>query len=151
MAESPKVHIRAGDFSDIYANWIPLDCILDRKHYRSIHYIVNYKGVYIEIQVRTLFEEGWGEIDHNILYPRKKDDPMLTEFSELLNRLSGMGDEMGSFFHRLQKVPDESFEAKQKVVTQPAAVRLPHVQRKRDEVLDAGASFRTAIDKIVNE
>lgn len=51
--------------------------------------------MYLEVQVRTLFEEGWGEIDHHILYPYKKQNPMLTEFSELLNRLTGMGDEMG--------------------------------------------------------
>lgn len=116
MVEPPKVHTRLGDFTDIYLNWIPEDNILDRKHYRAVHYIVVYQGVYIEIQVRTLFEEGWGEIDHHILYPRKKDNPMLKEFSELLNRLAGMGDEMGSFYRRLQDVPDEKFRAKETVV-----------------------------------
>ena len=71
MAEAPKVHIRAGDFYEIYADWIPLEHILDRKHYRSVHYIVNYRGTYIEIQIRTLFEEGWGDdflvSDNNIM------------------------------------------------------------------------------------
>ena len=62
------------------------------------NYIVVYRGVYIEIQIKTLFEEGWGEIDHSILYPQRKGNAMLTEFSELLNRLAGMGDEMGSFY-----------------------------------------------------
>ena len=71
MAEPPKIHIRSGDFYDIYVDWVPLENILDHKHYRSAHYIVNYKGVYIEIQIRTLLEEGWGEIDHDILYPHK--------------------------------------------------------------------------------
>lgn len=151
MAEAPKVHIRSGDFSDIYVNWIPLDCILDRKHYRSIHYIVNYKGVYIEIQIRTLFEEGWGEIDHDILYPRKLDNPMLMEYSELLNRLSGMGDEMGSFFHRLQKVPDETFEGKQKVVTTPKSEHLRYIKGNSSDVLAEGVSFRNVIDMVVNE
>ncbi len=116
MAEPPKVHTRLGDFTDIYLNWIPEENILDMKHYRAVHYIVAYQGIYIEIQVRTLFEEGWGEIDHHILYPRKKDDPMLKEFSELLNRLAGMGDEMGSFYRRLQEVPGEAFPAKETVV-----------------------------------
>lgn len=116
MIEPPKVHTRLGDFADIYLNWIPEEHILDRKHYRAVHYIIVYKGVYIEIQIRTLFEEGWGEIDHHILYPRKKDNPMLKEFSELLNRLAGMGDEMGAFYRRLQVVPDEKFQAKETVV-----------------------------------
>lgn len=34
---------------------------------------------------------------------------MLTEFSELLNRLAGMGDEMASFYRRLQDVPGDAF------------------------------------------
>lgn len=80
MAEPPKVHTRLGDYADIYMNWIPEENILDRKHYRAVHYIVVYRGVYIEIQIKTLFEEGWGEIDHSILYPRRKGNAMLTEF-----------------------------------------------------------------------
>ena len=39
---------------------------------QGIVYIVKYQGVYMEIQIRTLFEEGWGEIDHHILYPYKR-------------------------------------------------------------------------------
>ena len=116
IVEPPKVHMRLGDYADIYFNWISRDNILDQKHYRSVHYIVKYEGVYIEIQIRTLFEEGWGEIDHHIIYPYKKDDPMLNEFSELLNRLSGMGDEMASFYKRLQVVPDQAFQRKDSVV-----------------------------------
>ena len=85
------------------------DDIYDQKYYRSVHYILKYRGMYLEVQVRTLFEEGWGEIDHHILYPYKKQNPMLTEFSELLNRLAGMGDEMASFYRRLQDVPGDAF------------------------------------------
>lgn len=116
MAEPPKVHMRPGDFGDIYADWIASDNIFDQKHYRSVHYILKYEGVYVEVQVRTLFEEGWGEIDHSIVYPYKKADPMLTEFSELLNRLAGMGDEMASFYKRLQKVSSDNFQDKKSTV-----------------------------------
>lgn len=116
MAEAPKVHMRPGDFADIYADWIPKENIYDQKYYRSVHYILKYRGVYVEVQVRTLFEEGWGEIDHHILYPYKKKDPMLAEFSELLNRLSGMADEMASFYRRLQNVPGEGFPDKKSMV-----------------------------------
>ncbi|MDO4293193.1 MAG: GTP pyrophosphokinase [Eubacteriales bacterium] len=116
MAEAPKVHMRPGDFADIYADWIASDDIYDQKYYRSVHYILKYRGVYLEVQVRTLFEEGWGEIDHHILYPYKKQDPMLAEFSELLNRLAGMGDEMASFYRRLQNVPGDAFLDKKSMV-----------------------------------
>ncbi len=100
IAEKPKVYKRAGD-SKIYDGdeiEIKSDGI-----YRSLHYIVKYKGYYVEIQGRTLFEEGWSEIDHDIVYPYYKDDEMLNNFSGLLNRLSGMADEMSSYFRRLKQ------------------------------------------------
>jgi len=99
IAEKPKVYKRAGD-SKIY----------DEKEieiktggiYRSLHYIIKYRGYYVEIQGRTLFEEGWGEVDHDIVYPHHQDDEMLTDFSTLLNRLSGMADEMSSYFRKMK-------------------------------------------------
>ena len=99
IAERPKVYRRNGD-TRIYD-----DALIDIKSggiYRSLHYIIKYKGYYVEIQGRTLFEEGWSEIDHDIVYPYFKDDVMLRDFSTLLNRLSGMADEMSSYFRRLR-------------------------------------------------
>lgn len=104
IAEKPKVHIRNGDSRDLYDSVLSPDSILDGKIYRSVHYIIKYKGVYLEIQVRTLFEEGWGEIDHAVVYPYYQDDKILKEYTELLNRLSGLADEMSSFFYRLKNL-----------------------------------------------
>ena len=100
IAEKPKVYKRAGDTKIYDRNEI--DIIADGI-YRSLHYIIKYKGYYVEIQGRTLFEEGWSEIDHDIVYPYYKDDEMLKDFSTLLNRLSGMADEMSSYFRRMKK------------------------------------------------
>ena len=58
----------------------------------------------LEIQVRTLFEEGWGEVDHAVIYPYFQNDQVLKEYTELLNRLSGLADEMGGFFSRLKEM-----------------------------------------------
>ena len=68
----------------------------------TLHYIIKYKGQYIELQGRTLFEEGWGEVDHDIVYKNAEDDEMLRDYSKLLNRLSGLADEMSSYFRRLK-------------------------------------------------
>ena len=65
--------------------------------------ILSNTGATVEIQARTLFEEGWSEVDHDIVYPYFKDDEMLTDFSTLLNRLSGMADEMSSYFRRMKE------------------------------------------------
>ena len=92
---------------DIFEKLLPPDCIKDGKVYRSVHYIIKYKGVYLEIQVRTLFEEGWGEVDHAIVYPYFQDDQILKKYTELLNRLSGLADEMSSFFYLLKALEIE--------------------------------------------
>lgn len=99
IAEQPKVYRRNGD-SRIYD-----ENLIDIKSdgiYRSLHYIIKYQGYYVEVQGRTLFEEGWSEIDHDIVYPYFQNDEILTDFSTLLNRLAGMGDEMSSYFRRLK-------------------------------------------------
>lgn len=110
FAEKPKAHIRNGDAKEIYEKLLPPECVIDDKIYRSVHYIIKYQGVYLEIQVRTLFEEGWGEVDHAIVYPYYQKDPVLKEYTELLNRLSGLADEMGSFFYRLREIEKTNLE-----------------------------------------
>ena len=65
LAECPRAYKRTGD-SKIYDSK-QIEIITDGI-YRSLHYIVKYQGQYIEIQGRTLFEEGWGEVDHDIVY-----------------------------------------------------------------------------------
>lgn len=112
IAEKPKVHIRNGDARDVYDKVLPPECIIDGKVYRSVHYIIKYRGVYLEIQVRTLFEEGWGEIDHAVVYPYYQDDKILKEYTQLLNRLSGLADEMGGFFKHLKTLEVKNFENK---------------------------------------
>lgn len=105
IAERPKVYKRAGDSRIYDAKEIE---IKSDGIYRSLHYIIKYKGYYVEIQGRTLFEEGWSEIDHDIVYPYYKDDEMLKDFSKLLNRLSGMADEMSSYFRRMKRLREDS-------------------------------------------
>ncbi len=100
LAERPRAYKRTGD-SEIYDD-NQLQIISDGI-YRSLHYIVKYKGQYIEIQGRTLFEEGWGEVDHDIVYKEAEEDEMLRDYSKLLNRLSGLADEMSSYFRRMKQ------------------------------------------------
>ena len=103
LAERPKAYKRTGD-SKIY-DGDEIEIITDGI-YRSLHYIIKYKGYYVEIQGRTLFEEGWSEIDHDIVYKEAQDDEMLRDYSKLLNRLSGLADEMSSYFRRMKQERD---------------------------------------------
>lgn len=47
-------------------------------------------------------------MDHAIVYPHFQDDQLLKKYTELLNRLSGLADEMGSFFCYLKELQETS-------------------------------------------
>ncbi|AAM26141.1 MULTISPECIES: RelA/SpoT domain-containing protein [Bacillus] len=73
--------------------------------YRSWHYLISSqatKNVHIaEIQVRTIFEEGWSEIDHQLRYPNNMNDVQLTKQLLVLNRVAGSADEMATVIREL--------------------------------------------------
>ncbi|MGO4494908.1 hypothetical protein AB4114_03195 [Paenibacillus sp. 2RAB27] len=76
--------------------------------YRSVHYLVELNLtkesiVLAEIQVRTIFEEGYGEIDHLLRYPHTKVPKILEDNILLLNRIAGSADEMASFINILKR------------------------------------------------
>ena len=98
LAEEPFAHIRKGDNNDLYAGKVK---IIDDKPYRSVHYLIQDKvsGLCIEVQVRTLFEEAWSEIDHKLRYPYNLSNQMIGSYLEIMNRAAGMADEMGTFLH----------------------------------------------------
>ena len=65
-------------------------------YYTSIHYVVRPNNQIenapcCEIQVRTLFEEIWGEIDHNINYPHPTNVLACKEQLRVLAKLVSTG------------------------------------------------------------
>lgn len=123
MAERPCVFIRAGDDERLYRG-VP-DIRIDRKgYYRSAHYLLRFHEYYLELQVRSLFEEAWSEVDHDLLYPLYKGNKMLVNFSRLLNRTAGLGDEMSSYFK--EYVFNGSFEKSGSLLDTPGGTADDH-------------------------
>lgn len=75
--------------------------------YRSVHYLVESypttEKVIAEVQVRTIFEEGYGEIDHQLRYSLNEIPEILEQNLMLLNRIAGSSDEMASLINLLSK------------------------------------------------
>jgi len=75
--------------------------------YRSVHYLIESyptnQKVIAEIQVRTIFEEGYGEIDHQLRYSRNQIPEVLALNLLLLNRIAGSSDEMASLINILNR------------------------------------------------
>ena len=71
--------------------------------YTSIHYVIKPRKdspVSCEIQVRTLFEEIWGEIAHLVSYPVPTDSVFLKEQIGVLARLVGAGSRLADSIWR---------------------------------------------------
>lgn len=75
--------------------------------YRSVHYLIESypttEKVIAEVQVRTIFEEGYGEIDHQLRYSLSEIPKILEQNLMLLNRIAGSSDEMASLINSLSK------------------------------------------------
>ncbi|QCU74494.1 hypothetical protein [Pseudoalteromonas distincta] len=113
--ENITVYIRKGDQDDDFSDW---NVEHHKAGYRSIHFIFSdkpYKKLEVctEVQVRTIFEEGWSEIDHKIRYPNFSDNQDIATFLNIFNRLAGSADEMGSFVKALSTmIQDRDAEVK---------------------------------------
>ncbi|OOM07348.1 RelA/SpoT domain-containing protein [Clostridium saccharobutylicum] len=88
--------------------------------YRSVHYLVEFyptnQKVIAEIQVRTIFEEGYGEIDHRLRYSHNEIPEILQSNLLLFNRIVGSADEMASLINNLSKEWAEKEKSYKKVI-----------------------------------
>lgn len=109
LHEKPIIYKRNGDDIEYFVQAKDSSKyeIIDHPHnYRSVHFLVksfpNKEMRITEIQVRTIFEEAWSEIDHRVRYPMNNDEILLNEFLALFNKLAGSADEMGSYVMNLK-------------------------------------------------
>jgi|TARA_R100001509_G_scaffold72790_1_gene40587 ppGpp synthetase/RelA/SpoT-type nucleotidyltranferase len=129
--------------------------------YRSIHYIIatapTNNQILSEIQVRTIFEEGWSEIDHKIRYPNFSDNELVAYFLTIFNRLSGSADEMGGFVRDLAKqisVNESKFnEAEQKkqehlAKIEELAEKLSKEQQEKQDKSNSVANLQREIREL---
>lgn len=106
LHETPPIHyIRTGDTTPQNFKKELFDEKPHPAGYRSIHYVLKtqptIRECLVEVQVRTIFEEGWSEIDHKIRYPNFSDNALVNYFLTIFNRMAGSADEMGTFVKEL--------------------------------------------------
>ena len=115
QAEKPTAYVRYGDSERILQYYKDKDCAIQEHQfgYRSVHYqLLTSPGAEtyeVEVQVRTLYEEAWGEIDHRVRYPYTMANERMLRLSSILNRLSGNADELASYM-RYAKTHSEMME-----------------------------------------
>ncbi|MVF12258.1 RelA/SpoT domain-containing protein [Ketobacter sp. MCCC 1A13808] len=89
--------------SSSYFKELGLEPKIKDSYYTSIHYVVMPKegsNICCEIQVRTLFEEIWGEIDHTINYPHPTEKNTCKEQLRVLSKLVSTGTRLADSIFR---------------------------------------------------
>lgn len=74
--------------------------------YTSVHYLIRPRAdspICCEVQVRTLFEEIWGEVDHQINYPVPSNDLACKEQIKVLSKIVGAGSRLLDSLNRVNQ------------------------------------------------
>lgn len=121
LAERPKVFYRYEESTKCYElkGRDIFDFEKNNAGYSSNHYVINYYGTYIELQVRTLFDEAWSESDHDFVYKLYAGNKklVLKRTSNLLSKVAEVADELSMFMHdyydeSIFSVPNDMEEVK---------------------------------------
>ncbi len=124
LAERPKVFYRYEENTKCYElkGRDTFDFEKNNPGYSSNHYIINYYGTYIELQVRTLFDEAWSENDHDFVYKLYAGNKklVLNRTSNLLSKVAEIADELSMFMHdyydeSIFSVPNDRTENKKSI------------------------------------
>jgi ppGpp synthetase/RelA/SpoT-type nucleotidyltranferase len=132
LAERPKVFYRYEESTKCYElkGRDTFDFEKNNPGYSSIHYIINYYGTYIELQVRTLFDEAWSENDHDFVYKLQAGNKklVLIRTSNLLSKVSEIADELSMFMHdyydeSIFSIPNERLQNKIALLEKPTELQ----------------------------
>ena len=102
LAEIPKAYFAYEDDLSIY-DGIRIEKKLRENGYRSVHYILSYKGVYVELQTRTIYDEAWSDCDHSYVYKHdeNKSHAALQVMSKILCEYTNASNDYGDLMKHI--------------------------------------------------
>lgn len=106
LNETPKAFTWDPEASEFFEQF-DLEVTRRDTSYTSVHYLLKPRAdaaVCCELQVRTLFEEIWGEIDHKINYPTRTVNVACREQLKVLSKIVGAGSRLVDSIQR--SLPD---------------------------------------------
>ncbi|MCX2452628.1 hypothetical protein OQX61_15225 [Pedobacter sp. PLR] len=155
-------NVRAEDAEAITKEFTAKGCTVKTQAngYRSIDYVIktapSKKEYKVAVQIRSIFEEGWAEIDRSARDEHKTDNMILNDFSRTLDKLASSAAEMGEFIYGLQSYLTEkdilvqeqqALVEEQKTLVQEQQAQLAdlraqlaqaNLEKKEKEVIPAG-------------
>jgi len=153
LYEDPSAYTWDPD-SASYFESLGIKTKVKESHYTSVHYVIrprNDSPLACEIQVRTLFEEIWGEVDHTLNYPSPTESVACREQLRVLAKVVGAGSRLvESIFNSvtpepntpLQQTHAQPVQARQHEEETPATVvieePIPPTERPIPEPVEEG-------------
>lgn len=96
LAEQPKAYSWDPETVEYFKKF-DLEVITKITMYTSVHYLIRPRQLSplcCELQVRTVFEEIWGEVDHRLNYPKPTENRSIREQIRVLSKIVGAGSRM---------------------------------------------------------
>lgn len=114
LVEPPKAYTWDPESADFFRG-LEIETHIKESQYTSLHYVIRPKQgsmLVCEIQVRTLFEEIWGEVDHTLNYPAPTKNLACSEQLRVLAKVVGAGSRLvDSIFKSAQTSAPKVVEA----------------------------------------
>ena len=104
LGERPKAYTWDPEAAAFFSNF-DVEVRQKATSYTSVHYLLRPRAdsfVCCELQVRTLFEEIWGEVDHQINYPDPVESLACREQILVLSKVVGAGSRLLDALHRIR-------------------------------------------------
>ena len=105
LVEPPKAYTWDPESRQFFES-LEIGVEIKESYYTSVHYVVRPRvdsPLCCEIQVRTLFEEIWGEVDHTLNYPTNSENLACREQLKVLAKLVGAGSRLVDSIFRSEK------------------------------------------------
>lgn len=151
FSQNPEIKLKDGDSEELYKGIRNVE--IKKGIYRSIHYTLRHTSydensgseickVKVEIQTRSIFEEGWSEINHKLIYKKDLSEDIrdkMMGISNILCVLSGECDQLGELLrtYKIEESSQERDDLKKKSISATEMVDIMEgcldipVQRKK--------------------
>jgi putative GTP pyrophosphokinase len=103
LGERPTAYTWDPEAAEFFKKF-DLDVTQKPTAYTSVHYLIRPRPdspLCCEVQIRTLFEEIWGEVDHRINYPVPTTSLACREQIRVLSKIVGAGSRLLDSLHRV--------------------------------------------------
>lgn len=159
LVEKPKLYLREEKDLPMYQKYGKdiFDWCVSKEGYSSIHYLLWYDGKYVEVQVRTIYDEAWSECTHDLVYKckHKAKRAELERLSECLATQTQAAGMISDMMFDKSQVESRKKEGKNLQLKQNSAIDTSKFDKLEKRIRDINDSqkqtkeFNGAIDNLI--